>query len=159
VSERQRAEPALTQQRIGMAMIATIGILMILSVWWKPRASRMADIVASVPEWPHPHFLHAWTKKNFSWPWSPSNGFGIPNAGAVLVRRRLDCLDNLAVRAWPRIAGPQSADVIHGYRCHPSPRHGAFGFIDEKRLPADCSKGSHWRSSPRAGNVFQRLGE
>ena len=78
---------------------------MILSRPVNPRASRIADIVASVPELHIRTFCTLGTNEQISRAMATSSGFGTPK----LVPRSAVCCTAWMILgcAWPRMAGPQ----------------------------------------------------
>jgi hypothetical protein len=78
---------------------------MILSRFVNPRANRIADIVASVPELHIRTFCTLGTHEQIIFASVTSNGFGIPKLVPFLAAARTALM--IFGCAWPSMAGPQ----------------------------------------------------
>ncbi len=129
---------------------------MILSRFVNPRASRMADMHASVPELHMRTFCTLGTSEQISFAIVTSNGLGMPKL-VPLIGGGFDGGNDFRMRVAEN-GRPPGADVINQFIAVHVPDVRAFGPVDEERLAADGAKRAHGRVHA-AGNVFQRLGK
>src|SRR5437660_4687936 len=102
----------------------------------------------------HANFLDAWHERTDQFRHGDFEWVGYSETGAVL-RCVLDCLDDFRMRMAQYRRSP-GADVVNIIIAINVPDVCAFGFVDEKWLSSDGSKGAHGRIDS-AGNKFQRL--
>ena len=129
---------------------------MILSRLVNPRASRMADMQASVPELVIRTFFTLGTSEQMSFAIVTSRRIRNAEAGAVVGGFLHG--GNDARMSVAKNGRPPSQHVINVFIAVHVPNAGAPGSIDKERLAADGAKCAN-RRIHAARNIIQRLGE